>query len=65
MIKFHMQCFACIVLITAVVCNTEMFVVTVIHRHVCKDGDTHVGAEDADDAEEMDIGIYFCRSVNR
>jgi len=23
----------------------------------CKDGDTHVGAEDADDSEEIDIGI--------
>jgi len=26
---------------------------------VCKDGDTHVGAEDADEAEEVDIGILF------
>lgn len=25
---------------------------------MCEDGDTHVGAEDTDDAEEMDIGIY-------
>ena len=29
---------------------------------VCKDGDTHIGAEDADDAEEVDIGNYvFCK----
>jgi len=26
---------------------------------VCQDGDTHVGAEDGDDAEEVDIGSFF------
>jgi len=26
---------------------------------VCKDGNTHVGAEDADEAEEVDIGILI------
>jgi len=34
-----------------------------VNRCVCKDGDTHVGAEDTDDAEEMDIGIYLHQSV--
>jgi len=44
----------------SIACYTELFVLTVsCCVCVCKDGDTHVGAEDADDAEEVDIGILF------
>jgi len=31
---------------------------------VFKDGDTHVGVEDTDDAEEMDIGWYLFTFAN-
>lgn len=39
-------------------------VVTVNHVCVFKDGDTHVGVEDTDDAEEMDIGWYLFTFAN-
>jgi len=49
------QSVTCIVLITTVVYVSDFC--SHCKHHVCKDGDTRVGAEDADDAEELDIGI--------
>ena len=60
LIKFCVSFFTCIVEITTFLFSSHC------KPHVCvfKDGDTHVGVEDTDDAEEMDIGWYLFTFAN-
>ena len=60
LIKFCVSFVTCIVEITTFLFSSHC------KPHVCvfKDGDTHVGVEDTDDAEEMDIGWYLFTFAN-